>query len=141
MTTDTVEKMASARIDLGGSAVTIGGIAKGSGMIAPDMATLLVFVCTDAALGPDVLDHWTRTAADASFNCITVDGDTSTNDSLIVFAGGPRKPAHKKYRQQGEPYFWRRPCGCASRPFDTGGDGRRRRHETDRNRSERRRRP
>ncbi len=88
MTTDTVEKMASARLDLGGKKATIGGIAKGSGMIAPDMATLLVFVCTDAAVRPEVLDHWTRTGADKSFNCITVDGDTSTNDSLIVLAGG-----------------------------------------------------
>ena len=88
MTTDTVEKMACARIDLGGSTITIGAIAKGSGMIAPDMATLLVFVCTDAAVGPEVLDHWTRAGADSSFNCITVDGDTSTNDSLIVLAGG-----------------------------------------------------
>ena len=89
MTTDTVEKMASARIDLGAKlSVTIGGIAKGSGMIAPDMATLLVFVCTDAAVRPEVLDHWTRIGADSSFNCITVDGDTSTNDSLIVLASG-----------------------------------------------------
>ncbi|MGA2404019.1 MAG: bifunctional glutamate N-acetyltransferase/amino-acid acetyltransferase ArgJ [Syntrophobacteraceae bacterium] len=88
MTTDTVEKMASARLDLGGRSVTVGGIAKGSGMIAPDMATLLVFACTDAALGPEILDHWTRAGADSSFNCITVDGDTSTNDSLIVLAGG-----------------------------------------------------
>ncbi len=88
MTTDTVEKMASARFDLGGRSVTVGGIAKGSGMIAPDMATLLVFACTDAAVSPEVLDHWTRAGADSSFNCITVDGDTSTNDSLIVLAGG-----------------------------------------------------
>lgn len=89
MTTDTVEKTASVRIELGaGVSVTVGGIAKGSGMIAPDMATLLVFVCTDAAVSPEVLDHWTRAGADASFNCITVDGDTSTNDSLIVLASG-----------------------------------------------------
>jgi glutamate N-acetyltransferase/amino-acid N-acetyltransferase len=88
MTTDTVPKMAWARIDLDGNTVTIGGIAKGSGMIAPDMATLLVFACTDAAVGPEVLDHWTKAGADCSFNCITVDGDTSTNDTLIVLAGG-----------------------------------------------------
>ena len=89
MTTDTVEKMASVRIELeAGLKVTIGGIAKGSGMIAPDMATLLVFVCTDAAVAPEVLRHWTRVGAEESFNCITVDGDTSTNDSLIVLAGG-----------------------------------------------------
>lgn len=88
MTTDTVEKMASVQVDLDGKIITIGGIAKGSGMIAPNMATLLVFVCTDAAVSPAVLDHWTRVGADGSFNCITVDGDTSTNDSLIVLAGG-----------------------------------------------------
>lgn len=89
MTTDTVEKMASLRFELEpGVQATIGGIAKGSGMIAPDMATLLVFVATDAAVAPEVLKHWTRAGADASFNCITVDGDTSTNDSLLVLAGG-----------------------------------------------------
>lgn len=88
MTTDTVPKMASARLDVGGKTVTIGGIAKGSGMIAPDMATLLAFVCTDADVGADVLDHWTRAGTEGSFNSITVDGDTSTNDTLIVLAGG-----------------------------------------------------
>jgi glutamate N-acetyltransferase/amino-acid N-acetyltransferase len=88
ITTDLVPKMASTRIELAGKTVTVGGIAKGSGMIAPDMATLLVFACTDANIAPDVLDHWTRAGADRSFNCITVDGDTSTNDSLIVLAGG-----------------------------------------------------
>ena len=89
MTTDTVEKMACAKVDLGaGLNITVAGIAKGSGMIAPDMATLLVFACTDAKLSPQVLDHWTRSGADSSFNCITVDGDTSTNDSLIVLASG-----------------------------------------------------
>jgi glutamate N-acetyltransferase / amino-acid N-acetyltransferase len=88
MTTDLVPKMASSRIEIGGKTVTVGGIAKGSGMIAPDMATLLVFACTDANIAPDILDHWTRVGADRSFNCITVDGDTSTNDSLIVLAGG-----------------------------------------------------
>ncbi|HIJ68162.1 MAG TPA: hypothetical protein HPP57_01510, partial [Deltaproteobacteria bacterium] len=89
MTTDTVEKMASAHVELGANlSVTVAGIAKGAGMIAPDMATLLVFVCTDAAVSSEVLDHWTRAGADSSFNCITVDGDTSTNDSLIVLASG-----------------------------------------------------
>jgi glutamate N-acetyltransferase / amino-acid N-acetyltransferase len=88
MTTDLVPKLASTTINLGGKTVTIGGIAKGSGMIAPDMATLLVFACTDADIAPDALDHWTRAGADQSFNCVTVDGDTSTNDSLIVLAGG-----------------------------------------------------
>jgi len=88
MTTDTVPKIANTDVDLEAGTVTIGGIAKGSGMIAPNMATLLVFACTDAAVSPEVLDYWTRAAADNSFNCITVDGDTSTNDSLVVLASG-----------------------------------------------------
>lgn len=88
MTTDLVPKMAHAKVEIGGKTVTIGGIGKGSGMIAPNMATLLVFVCTDAAVAPDVLDHWVKAGADRSFNCITVDGDTSTNDTLIVLASG-----------------------------------------------------
>lgn len=88
MTTDLVPKMAYAKVGIGGKTVTVGGIAKGSGMIAPNMATLLVFVCTDVDISPDALDHWVRTGADRSFNCITVDGDTSTNDSLIVLASG-----------------------------------------------------
>ncbi|MCE5335065.1 MAG: bifunctional glutamate N-acetyltransferase/amino-acid acetyltransferase ArgJ [Desulfobacteraceae bacterium] len=88
MTTDLVPKMASARVVVDGKTITVGGIAKGSGMIAPDMATLLVFVCTDASVSSEVLDHWTRAGAEDSFNSITVDGDTSTNDTLIVLAGG-----------------------------------------------------
>lgn len=88
LTTDLVPKMASAQIELSGKKVTIGGVAKGSGMIAPNMATLLAVVCTDAAIQPPILDHWVRWGADRSFNCITVDGDTSTNDSLLVLASG-----------------------------------------------------
>lgn len=88
MTTDTVPKMSGTRIEIGGKPVNIGGVAKGSGMIGPNMATLLAFVCTDAAIERKVLDHWLRLGAEESFNCITVDGDTSTNDSLIVLAGG-----------------------------------------------------
>jgi glutamate N-acetyltransferase/amino-acid N-acetyltransferase len=88
MTTDLQPKLASVKIDLGGVEVTVGGIAKGSGMIAPNMATLLVFVCTDAAIDSAVLDHWVRSGAGRSFNAITVDGDTSTNDTLLVLASG-----------------------------------------------------
>lgn len=89
MTTDTVPKMASvARVDIGGKPVTVGGIAKGSGMIAPNMATLLSFVCTDAVIAQDVLQRWVRQCADETLNRITVDGDTSTNDTLLVLAGG-----------------------------------------------------
>lgn len=88
MTTDTVPKMASVRTEIGGKVVTVGGVAKGSGMIAPNMATLLAFVCTDAAVTREVLDELLRRGADESFNCITVDGDTSTNDTLLALASG-----------------------------------------------------
>jgi len=88
MTTDLAAKMAHTRVEIDGKTITVGGIGKGSGMIAPNMATLLVFVCTDAAIAPDVLDYWVKAGADRSFNCITVDGDTSTNDTLIVLASG-----------------------------------------------------
>jgi glutamate N-acetyltransferase / amino-acid N-acetyltransferase len=88
MTTDTVPKLATTQVQVGGKLITVGGVAKGAGMIAPNMATLLAFVCTDAAVEKDVLQHWVRVGADASFNAITIDGDTSTNDSLLVLAGG-----------------------------------------------------
>jgi glutamate N-acetyltransferase/amino-acid N-acetyltransferase len=88
MTTDTVPKAASASCELQGARVTLTGIAKGAGMIRPDMATLLAFIATDAPVAPGVLAELTRRAADASFNRITVDGDTSTNDSFVVAATG-----------------------------------------------------
>jgi glutamate N-acetyltransferase/amino-acid N-acetyltransferase len=88
MTTDTLPKAGSTRIDLAGRSVTCTGIAKGAGMIRPDMATMLGFVVTDAAVAPSLLADLARELADASFNRITVDGDTSTNDSFIVAATG-----------------------------------------------------
>jgi len=88
MTTDLVPKMASTQVELFGTPVTIGGVAKGSGMIAPNMATMLAFVCTDAVVEPTVLNHWLRRGADRSFNRITVDGDTSTNDCILLLASG-----------------------------------------------------
>ncbi|MDR3213765.1 MAG: bifunctional glutamate N-acetyltransferase/amino-acid acetyltransferase ArgJ [Azoarcus sp.] len=88
MTTDTVAKAASRRIDIGGTTVTVTGIAKGAGMIHPNMATMLGFIACDAAVSQSLLEAITREAADASFNSITVDGDTSTNDSFIVIATG-----------------------------------------------------
>jgi glutamate N-acetyltransferase/amino-acid N-acetyltransferase len=88
MTTDTVPKGASRRVDVGGVPITVTGIAKGSGMIHPDMATMLAFVATDASVSPSVLAALVRDVADASFNCATVDGDTSTNDSFVVAATG-----------------------------------------------------
>ena len=88
MTTDTFPKGAVARLDLGGAPVTITGFAKGSGMIAPDMATMLVFLFTDAAVAAGLLQEMVSRASDATFNCITVDGDTSTSDTLLMAATG-----------------------------------------------------
>ena len=86
MTTDTVPKAVSRRLQIGGREVTVTGIAKGAGMIRPDMATMLGFVATDAAIAPDPLEFLVREAADASFNRITIDGDTSTNDAFMLIA-------------------------------------------------------
>jgi len=88
MTTDTVPKAASVRTTIDGAPVTVTGIAKGAGMIRPNMATMLGFVATDARVAPALLPELARRVADASFNRITVDGDTSTNDSFIVIATG-----------------------------------------------------
>ncbi len=88
MTTDTVAKATSRRIELGGKTVTITGISKGAGMIKPNMATMLGFMATDAAVSQALLQQLVREAADLSFNSITVDGDTSTNDSFILIATG-----------------------------------------------------
>ncbi|CAG4883985.1 Glutamate N-acetyltransferase / Amino-acid acetyltransferase [Georgfuchsia toluolica] len=88
MTTDTVAKAASRRIDIGGKTVTVTGMSKGAGMIRPNMATMLGFVATDAGIAASLLRQLVKDAADASFNCITVDGDTSTNDSFILIASG-----------------------------------------------------
>jgi len=88
MTTDTVQKGVSRQIDIDGHKVTITGISKGAGMIEPNMATMLGFIATDAVVGEDVLRDMVKVAADASFNAITIDGDTSTNDSLILIATG-----------------------------------------------------
>lgn len=88
MTTDTYPKGAAQVIHVDGTPVTIVGIAKGSGMIAPDMATMLVYVFTDAQIGFDPLQTLVRQACDKTFNCITVDSDTSTSDTLLVAATG-----------------------------------------------------
>jgi glutamate N-acetyltransferase/amino-acid N-acetyltransferase len=93
MTTDTVPKAASRRIALDGQAVAVTGIAKGSGMIHPDMATMLGYVATDAPVAPAVLEALVRRVADRSFNCITVDGDTSTNDAFVLIATGQARMA------------------------------------------------
>lgn len=88
MTTDTFAKGASAEVTIGGETVSIAGIAKGSGMIAPDMATMLVYIFTDAQLPQAALQAELSRLCDRSFNCITVDSDTSTSDSLMLCATG-----------------------------------------------------
>jgi glutamate N-acetyltransferase/amino-acid N-acetyltransferase len=88
MTTDTLPKAASTQLTIGGRTVHVTGIAKGAGMIRPNMATMLGFVATDAAIDPALLQALVREAADESFNRITIDGDTSTNDSFVLIATG-----------------------------------------------------
>ena len=91
MTTDTFPKVATARVALGDVEVTINGIAKGAGMIAPDMATMLSFVFTDAPIAAPVLQALLGKSVNRSFNAITVDSDTSTSDTLMLFATGAAK--------------------------------------------------
>ncbi|QOT76016.1 bifunctional glutamate N-acetyltransferase/amino-acid acetyltransferase ArgJ [Cupriavidus basilensis] len=88
MTTDTQPKAASRTVQIGGKTVTLSGISKGAGMIRPNMATMLGFVATDATVSQDVLQALVSYAADHSFNSITIDGDTSTNDSFVLIASG-----------------------------------------------------
>ncbi|MFN4142079.1 bifunctional glutamate N-acetyltransferase/amino-acid acetyltransferase ArgJ [Aestuariivirga sp.] len=114
MTTDTFPKAATVKVKLGGRTVTINGIAKGSGMIAPDMATMLVFLFTDAALPPKILQKLLTRSVDRSFNCITVDGDTSTSDTVLLFATGGAGGAVKGLRS---------PDDARLRPFARALDG------------------
>ena len=88
MTTDTQPKAASRTVNIAGKQVTLTGISKGAGMIKPNMATMLGFVACDAAVPQPLLEKLVKDAADASFNCITIDGDTSTNDSFMLIATG-----------------------------------------------------
>jgi glutamate N-acetyltransferase/amino-acid N-acetyltransferase len=95
MTTDTVPKLASRQIELGGQTITLTGMAKGAGMIRPNMATMLAFITTDAKLGQEDLQACLEQAVAASFNRITVDGDTSTNDACVLVATGLTGPELK----------------------------------------------
>lgn len=88
MTTDTRPKISSRRVEIDGVAITVTGISKGAGMIKPNMATMLGFIATDAAIAPDLLQRWSKQLADKSFNRITIDGDTSTNDCCMLVATG-----------------------------------------------------
>jgi glutamate N-acetyltransferase/amino-acid N-acetyltransferase len=88
LTTDAFRKDATVDVDIGGGQITIGGIAKGAGMIHPDMATMIAVITTDAAVAPGVLKRALRVAVDTTLNCISVDGDTSTSDSVFLLANG-----------------------------------------------------
>ena len=88
MTTDTQPKAASSLVVINGIPVSLTGISKGAGMIKPNMATMLGYLALDAKVSQPVLDHLVKQAADQSFNCITIDGDTSTNDSFMLIATG-----------------------------------------------------
>ena len=106
MTTDTLPKAVSRQIQIKGQTITLTGISKGAGMIKPNMATMLGFIATDVGIAQKDLDTLMRQVADQSFNCITIDGDTSTNDSFIVMASGasevhiaPNQPEYAKFVQ------------------------------------------
>jgi glutamate N-acetyltransferase / amino-acid N-acetyltransferase len=104
MTTDTRPKGASRQLQLGDHLVTISGVSKGAGMIRPNMATMLGFIATDAALAPELLSQWSAELGEQSFNRITIDGDTSTNDSCMLMAtgqyGGPEITADSPYADE-----------------------------------------
>src|SRR5258708_22271956 len=101
MTTDTFPNVATASATIDSHRVTLNGIAKGSGMIAPDMATMLAFIFTDAKLPAPVLAALLKAGTDISFNAITVDSDTSTSDSVLLCATGQAR--HKKIVRAGDP--------------------------------------
>ena len=102
MTTDTVKKEVAVETTIGGKTVKIGGISKGSGMIHPNMATMLCFVTTDAAISAGMIQKAVKTAADNTFNMISIDGDTSTNDTLSVMASG--LAGNEEITAEGEDY-------------------------------------
>jgi glutamate N-acetyltransferase / amino-acid N-acetyltransferase len=101
MTTDTLPKAASRQVMIGGQTVTVTGIAKGAGMIRPNMATMLGFMATDAVIEPGLMQALVREAADQSFNRITIDGDTSTNDSFVLIA--TQRAGHARITQLESP--------------------------------------
>lgn len=102
LTTDLKPKTVAIQGKIGGHVVTIGGMAKGSGMIHPNMATMLAYLTTDAAIAPAALQQALRSATNQSFNCITVDGDTSTNDTVLCLANGLAK--NRPIQQDTKPY-------------------------------------
>lgn len=102
MTTDTRDKQVAVNVELGGSRVTIGGMCKGAGMIHPNMATMLCFITTDVCISKEILQEMTSAIVEDSFNMISVDGDTSTNDTVLILANG--MAGNKKITGKGKDY-------------------------------------
>ena len=127
MTTDTYPKLATASARIDGHKVTINGIAKGSGMIAPDMATMLAFVFTDAHLPAGVLQELLSAGVKTTFNAITVDSDTSTSDTLLLFATG-KGAAHPAIAKANDKRLadFRTEAGCGAARSRAAGRARRR---------------
>lgn len=125
MTTDTRPKEAAVEIRLQGQPVRIGGICKGSGMIAPNMATMLAFLTTDAAVRPEVLQSLLRHTVERTFNCLTVDGDTSTNDTMAILANGASgvavEPGTEDYQEFSAALF--HVCTQLTRELARDGEG------------------
>ena len=115
MTTDTYPKYATATVRLGDVEVTINGIAKGAGMIAPDMATMLSFVATDAPIAAPVLQALLSPASAKTFNAVTVDSDTSTSDTLLLFATGAAAKRGARASPTSRTRGWRRSSGRSTR--------------------------
>ncbi len=128
MTTDTFPKVATARARIGKVTVTVNGIAKGAGMIAPDMATMLSFIFTDAAIAPPALQALLKDGVADTFNAVTIDGDTSTSDTLMIFAtGNAGNRAHRARRRSAPEGSQTRLAGGARQSFRADRARRRRR--------------
>lgn len=126
MTTDTVEKEYALEVELNGKTVTIGGITKGSGMIHPNMATMLGFLSTDAAITPELLNEALHTAIEDTFNMVSVDGDTSTNDMVSVMASGLAENQTITEKNQDYELFTKaltQVCAVLSRKIAKDGEG------------------
>ena len=126
LTTDTTIKQASVQARIAGCTVTVGGMAKGSGMIHPDMATMLAYLSTDVAIAQPALRKAMRTAVEKSFNCISVDGDTSTNDTVLCLANGMAGNPLLRNRSMEFPLFQRmldRVCTSLAMQVCRDGEG------------------